>query len=97
MGYQDKIKEFLIEYCDLFFINSEDMWKKYPDSTMMIYRNLFFYACKKKFPVISSTNVGKMFGKNSDAVYEGLSIIYSLKENKDETTLKRLEALKKIL
>lgn len=38
-----------------------------------------------------------MFGKNSDAVYEGLSIIYSLKENKDETTLKRLEALKKIL
>lgn len=97
MGYEEELYKFLDDFCDLFFLTKEELKSVKPNSTIILYRHLFFYACRKKFPIVSYDNIGRILGKRKDTVYEGISTIYSLKGEKDIKTLKLLKALKRIL
>jgi len=93
--YKETLSEFLDKFCDIFFLNREDFFGK--KTGMVEYKYLFFYSCRKKFPTISSSNIAKFLNKNIYDFYTGTAKVRSLIKIKDKLTLKRLEAIEKII
>jgi hypothetical protein len=97
MNYIEELEEHFEKFCDLFFLDKDSFHKKRVDGIVSSYKDLFYYSCSKRFPMISPENVTKfIFRKNRSEYYRGVSTIDTLASVfKDEITLKRIKALEK--
>lgn len=94
-SYEEELKDFLDKFCDLFFVTKEELSRRKINSTLVQYRALFFYCCRERFPIISSTNIGKVLNKSANTVNSDIYQISFLVEKKNKQMLKKLRAVKK--